>query len=106
MPNVIRSAMTSPALHAKQLGLYRVESHNQALVGLARAIAKEICGRTGSVTMDEVRQGLGDLKPSSPNAYGCIFNTEEWVCIGWEPSTLKSNHARFIRRWKFNVSPR
>ena len=92
--------MTGSAL--KQLGLYRVESSNKALVGLARAIAKEICGRVGSVTMDDVRRELGDLKPTSPNAYGAVFNTDEWQCIGWEPSTLKSNHARFIRRWKMN----
>ena len=87
----------------KQLGLALTEANNKALVALARAIAKEICGRTGSVTMDEVRKELGDLKPSSPNAYGCIFNTDEWHCIGWEPSTIKSNHARFIRRWKYET---
>ena len=87
----------------KQLGLYLTESSNKALVGLARNIAREICGRTGSVTMDEVRRELGDLKPTSPNAYGSIFNGDEWVCIGWEPSTLKSNHARWIRRWRLNA---
>ena len=27
---------------------------------------------------------------------------KEWVLLVWEPSTLKSNHARFIRRWRFN----
>ena len=87
-------------LEQKQLGLALTESNNTALVKLARAVAKEICGRMGSVTMDEVRRELGDLKPTSPNAYGAVFNTDEWVCIGWEPSTLKSNHSRFIRRWK------
>ena len=87
-------------LSDKQLGLYRVEANNQAVVKLARSIAREICGRLGSVTMDEVRRELGDLKPTSPNAYGSVFNGDEWVCIGWEPSTLKSNHSRFIRRWR------
>ena len=87
-------------LEQKQLGLALTESNNTALVKLARAVAKEICGRKGSVTMDDVRRELGDLKPSSPNAYGAVFHGDEWHCIGWEPSTLKSNHARFIRRWK------
>ena len=94
--------MTGTAL--KQLGLYRVESHNQALVGLARSIAREQCVKYGSTTIDLVRQDprIAEFKPSNPNMYGSIFRGKEWHCIGWEPSTLKSNHSRFIRRWRFN----
>ena len=90
-------------LQEKQLGLYRVESHNPALVKLARAIAKEICGRQGSVSIDDVRsdERMAEFKPSSSAVWGSVFHGEEWVCINWEPSTLKSNHARFIRRWRW-----
>ena len=94
--------MTGPAL--KQLGLYRVESHNKALVGLARAIAKEQCVKYGSTTIDAVRQDprMAEFVPTSSAVWGSVFHGEEWNCIGWEPSMLKSNHARFIRRWRFN----
>ena len=85
----------------KQMGLYHVESSNKALVGLARAIAREHCVKYGSTTIDLVRQDprMAEFIPSSPNCWGSVFHGDEWVCIGWEPSTLKSNHARFIRRW-------
>ena len=92
-------------LHAKQLGLYRVESSNKALVGLARAIAREQCVKYGSTTIDLVRQDprMAEFTPTSSAVWGATFNTDEFVCIGWEPSTLKSNHARFIRRWKYEA---
>ena len=91
------------ALTDKQLGLYHVESHNQALVKLARAIAKDLCAKYGSTTIDAVRQDprMAEFAPSSSAVWGATFNTDEFVCIGWEPSTLKSNHARFIRRWRY-----
>ena len=89
------------ALTDKQLGLYHVESHNQALVKLARSIAREICGRLGSVTIDMVRDDprIAEFTPSSSAVWGSVFHGKEWVLLRWEPSTLKSNHSRFIRRW-------
>ena len=91
------------ALHAKQMGLYRVEANNKALVGLARAIAREQCVKYGSTTIDLVRQDprMAEFAPTSSAVWGSVFHGDEWVCIGWEHSTLKSNHARFIRRWAF-----
>ena len=87
----------------KQLGLYRVESSNQALVGLARAIAKEQCVKYGSTTIDAVRQDprMAEFIPSSPNCWGSVFMGEEWECVGYEPSQLPSNHSRRIARWAY-----
>ena len=87
----------------KQMGLYRVESSNTALVRLARAIAMEQCVKYGSTTIDLVRQDprMAEFTPSSSAVWGSVFHGDEWHCIGWEPSTLKSNHARFIRRWRY-----
>ena len=85
----------------KQLGLYRVEASNKALVGLARNIAKELCCKYGSVTMDMIRTDprMAEFTPTSSAVWGSVFHGDEWVLLNWEPSTLKSNHARFIRRW-------
>ena len=93
--------MTGPAL--KQLGLYRVESSNKALVGLARAIAREQCVKYGSTTIDLVRQDhrMAEFIPTSSAAWGSVFHCEGFVCIGFEPSKVKENHSRFIRRWRF-----
>ena len=87
-------------LQEKQLGLYR-----KALVRLARSIAKDLCAKYGSCTIDQVRSDprIAEFTPSSSAVWGATFNTDEFVCIGWEPSTLKSNHSRFIRRWRLGV---
>ena len=92
-------------LQEKQLGLYRVESSNKALVGLARAIAKELCCKYGSVTIDMIRSDprMAEFMPTSSAVWGSVFHGKEWTLLGWEPSTLKSNHARFIRRWRYET---
>ena len=95
--------MVTIGLHDKQLGLYRVESHNTALVNLARSIAKDLCAKYGSCTIDQVRSDprIAEFQPSSSAVWGSVFHGDEWQFVGWEPSTLKSNHARFIRRWRY-----
>ena len=87
----------------KELGLFATELNNADFVAKARAVARLICAVSGSVTVDNVRTHptMKDLQPSSSHVYGCLFNEPGWVCIGWEPSTLKSNHMRFIRRWRY-----
>ena len=92
-------------LEQKQLGLALTESNNKALVGLARAIAKEQCCKYGSCTIDQVRSDprMAEFQPTSSHCWGSVFRSDGFTCIGWEPSTLKSNHARFIRRWRLNA---
>ena len=98
----MNGSATNPGLEQKQLGLYRTESTNAALVRLARAIARERCCKYGSCTIDEIRQDprMAEFQPTSSAVWGSVFHGEEWQVLGWEPSTLKSNHARFIRRWQ------
>lgn len=93
--------MTGTAL--KQLGLYRTEANNKALVKLARAIAREQCVKYGSTTIDNVRQDprMAEFQPTSSAVWGSVFKGDEWQLVNWEPSTLKSNHSRFIRRWRW-----
>ena len=91
-----------PAISGKQLGLALTESNNKALVGLARAIARDLCAKYGSCTIDDVRADsrLAEFQPTSPNCWGSVFMGDEWHCIGWEPSTRESNNSRYIRRWR------
>ena len=95
--------MTGSAL--KQMGLYHVEAHNKALVKLARAIARELCCKYGSVTVDQIRTDprMAELTPSSPNFWGCLFIGDEWHCLGYEPSQLKTNHHRRVGRWAYRL---
>ena len=90
-------------LQEKQLGLYHVESSNKALVGLARNIAREICGRQGKVSIDDVRSDtrMAGFEPTSPNVWGTIWNEEGWRCVERRFSTRKSNHHREIKVWEW-----
>ena len=92
-------SMTTP----KQLGLALTEANNKALVGLARAIAKEICGRVGYVNIDMVRDDprMAGFEPTSQNCWGTIFNETGWKCIDRVCSTRPSNNHREIKVWRF-----
>lgn len=85
----------------KELGLYATELNNAEFVALARSIAQLISCQQGSVTMDEVRTHprLHGWQPSSPNAYGAVFNGKGWRLLGFEPSHVKTNRTRRIGRW-------
>ena len=88
-------------LQEKQLGLYRTEANNKALVGLARLIAKDLCAKYGSCTIDDVRADprLAEFQPTSSAVWGSVFHGDEWRSIGFEKSQIVTNHARIIQRW-------
>lgn len=85
----------------KELGLFAVALNNADLLDKARAIARQVSERKGSVCIDDVRsdQRLSGLTPSSPNFWGTLFMCKGWACIGSEPSRIKSNNKRRILRW-------
>ena len=87
----------------KQLGLALTEANNKALVALARAIAKEICGRVGYVNIDMVRDDprMAGFEPTSPNCWGSIWNEKGWRCIDRKQSSKPENHHREIKVWKW-----
>lgn len=90
-------------LDQKELGLYAVELNNTDFVAKARHVARLICTVSGSVTIDEVRTHpcMKGLQPSSPNTWGAVFHETGWRFLHYEPSQVKSNHARCIRRWEW-----
>ena len=90
-------------LEQKQLGLALTESNNKALVNLARAVAKEICGRVGKVSIDDVRSDprMIGLEPTSPNFWGSVWNEKGWVCIDRKYSERRSNNHREIKVWRY-----
>lgn len=87
----------------KQMGLYQTEANNTALVGLARAVAKEICGRLGYVDIDMVRNhpAMAGFEPTSPNVWGAIWHEPGWHCIDRKCSDRASNHHREIKVWAY-----
>jgi len=103
--NPVRVALDNvAAIQAKQHGQALVESHNEDFVEVMREEARRVCYAHGTVTSDDLREyaGRAGLAPNSPNAWGCLFLGKEWESVGFERSRLVSNHARTIRRWRFN----
>jgi len=87
----------------QRLGLYAAELNNSDFVAKARSVARLICAVSGSVTMDAIRThpAMQGLQPSSTHVYGTILRGDGWVCIGFEPSSLRSNHARRVGRYRW-----
>jgi len=87
----------------RELGLWACALNNQDFVQKARSVARLICAVSGSVTIDAVRThpAMQGLQPSSSHVFGAIFHAPGWVCIGMEPSQVRSNRARRILRWEW-----
>lgn len=82
-------------------GIDSVEKRADCFVSKMRTVAREICGEHGQVTSDDLRKYAleNSIAPHHPNAWGSVFRTKEWRCIGRRKSTFVSNHAREIRIW-------
>jgi len=93
------SAQLELAFKAKTKGIALVATHNAAWLEEARAIAREICRQSGSVTAEDVRDKI-HTAPNHPNAWGAIFKSTEFTPIGFEPGRHVQGHCRVIRRWR------
>ena len=69
----------------------------------ARATALRYALNHGSVTIDDVRRYTPLPEYISPNVFGGVFRGAEWECVGFEPSTRVSAHARIIRRYRLKA---
>lgn len=85
----------------RDYGLDRVGFNNQPFLRLMRAVARRIALRRGWVTTDDLREYAkeNNVVPSHPNAWGAIFRSSEWKCVGRRRSRVVSNHAREVRVW-------
>ena len=92
----------SLAIKAKELGISRVRAKNSVFVETGRGIARMLCRRYGKGTAMEVRKELDarGLKPTHFNAYGAIWSTKEFECIGTTRSTLEQGHSNEIKVWR------
>ena len=90
----------------EQLDYVRQLEMNQAdWIVWARTAAMSISLVRGSVTSDDIREKCDKygLQPDSVHSYGAIFRCHGWRVIGREPSRYKSNNARWICRWRYEL---
>ena len=80
-----------------------LELANKGWLTWARSQAKTISLTAGSVTSDDVREKANEsgLQPDSKFAWGGLFATPGFVCIGRKRSVVKSNNGRHISIWKW-----
>ena len=91
------------SLSLKNEALRRVEFAHATWIDMARAVARELCRRNGTVTADDVRQILyswGDI-PDHHNAWGAVFKGGEFVVTGeWHESAAPSRKGGVQRVWE------
>lgn len=89
----------------KQAGLDQVTASNETFVESMRQIARGISILRGQVCTDDLREAAdkAGLRPTHPNAWGCVFKGKGWVLVGRRYSTWPSSHGREIRVWKYEA---
>lgn len=92
----------SQGLKQKELGLALTTMANRDFVETGRGIARLLCKEHGRTCMSKVREKLDErgYQPKSRNAYGAIFHSEEFECVGFTISTHASRRGGVERVWK------
>ena len=70
----------------------------------ARATARRHALNHGTVTIDDDRRFPPLPDGMSPNVFGAVFRSRQWECVGFEPRTRVSAHARTIRRYRLRAT--
>ncbi len=77
-------------------GIELVYENSAHWVDIARATAKSLAMKNGSVSADEVLNACPRPGDIHPNATGAIFREPCWIKIGYKKSTVATAHARVI----------
>lgn len=90
------------ALHERAKGVARVASKNGTFIETMRGVARIICRQKGQVTADDLREWAAahDLKPTHYNAWGAVFQCDDFYSAGFTKSTQRQGHGNDIRIWK------
>ena len=87
------------ALAQRDAGIQRVADNNTDFLIEARAIARTIARRDGTVTADDVRRECA-LVPLHPNAWGAVFRDDAFAWTGnYRRSALVQGHGNMQRVW-------
>ena len=68
----------------------------------ARQAAHKLAKQKGFVTTDDVVNVVG--MPSSPSVIGALFKDNNYVRVGYTPSTRKGTHGREIGVWRLKAN--
>jgi hypothetical protein len=88
----------------KDIGLDVVQMNHGGFLTAMRTLAIRHCQQgDGTVTVDDLRSKaiIYDITAPTSKSWGAIFHGKEWKRVSYEPSTVISNHARIISRWRY-----
>lgn len=88
-------------LDRQRVGRDRVEWSHEYWIQEMRVVAMKICQERGFVTTDDIHRHVETHAcfPEKNTAFTGIFRGQGWRDIGYVKSSLKTNHARLIRKW-------
>jgi hypothetical protein len=84
---------------AKKNALASFEIRAADWLALARHTAREICRSQGTVSSDDVLAEIGMPEGFHHNVVGAIFNSREFVRVGFRRTRRPQGHARMIGVW-------
>lgn len=94
------------ARRRRDKGIARVSVRNEEFLLRTRNVAIYYIEIRGQVTADDLKQWFNEwhefLKipsPTSPKAWGAVFNDKRFKCIGITPSKQVSRKGGLIRVW-------
>jgi hypothetical protein len=93
------TAQLSLGLQRKREALQTHEERHAVLLAQARQVARQVARQHGTVTIDDVREGMlwMETAPQGCNSFmGNIFRGHEWQAVGRQPSRLETNKGRRV----------
>lgn len=94
--------MTQLSFAARDLALKKVELNHQSFVETMRGIARMLCREKGKITADDLREWAEKEKIEAPSsaAWGAVFKSKDFICVGYSMSRRENRHAGLLRQWK------
>jgi hypothetical protein len=84
----------------RDAGIARVSIGHKAWIDKARRMAAIIAKRSGQVSINDLRLFVELPQDSSPNLWGSVFKSKDFVAVGYCQATHPSAHARVVRVYK------
>lgn len=94
--------LTLKGLGLSQEALSKVLSGGMQPVPYLRMVAVRIATIRGFTTIDDVREfaRIHGVSNVSKGAWGSVFKLQGWEVVGYQASTVPSNHGRKVAVWE------
>ena len=88
-----------PKHTSKESALEAFEESSADYLARARRYALTLIRHRDSITVDDVRKKFPPPSSVDPRVMGAIFNTSDWVAVGFVNSNRRACHKRPVRQF-------